>query len=202
MGLPEITLGTVVMRALALLLIAGVHGAALAGAAVLLGDRGPKYDGRLTILPPGHVDLLGAIGLIVFGYGWGKPVAIDARQFRVGRIGILGVILAGFAALIAVAALLDTLALAVLTAMSDTTGLTFAAFLRVTAALSLRAALLSLVPIPPLAGGMVLGLFGIHVSRRAERVLAVLLLVAVAIGLVRQVLVPVAALLAPLVFGG
>ena len=50
MWLSEITLQSIAFRVLALLIIAGIHGGIVAGAAVLLGDKGPKYDGRLTIL--------------------------------------------------------------------------------------------------------------------------------------------------------
>ncbi len=80
MWLSEITLQSIAFRVLALLIIAGIHGGIVAGAAVLLGDKGPKYDGRLTIVPTRHIDFVGAVGLIIFGFGWAKPMAIDARQ--------------------------------------------------------------------------------------------------------------------------
>ena len=88
MELSDFTLQSIAFRVLALLIIAGVHGAIIAGAAVFLGDKGPKYDGRLTIVPSNHIDLVGAISLVIFGLGWAKPMAIDAQQFRIGRIGI------------------------------------------------------------------------------------------------------------------
>ena len=199
MGLTELTLQSIAFRILALLVIAGVHGGMVAGAAVLLGDKGPKYDGRLTIVPTGHMDLVGTISLIVFGFGWIRPVAIDAAQFRVGRIGIAVVILAGFLGLNVAAVLLEALVLPALTTLPHTTALTTAAFLRTASDLSIWIALFSLVPIPPLTGGLLFEAFGIPVSRQARRIFAAMLLVAAAAGVVRQVLGPAHSFLAPLI---
>lgn len=197
----NLTLQLIGFRALALLIIAGVHGAAIAAAAVALGDKGPRYDGRLTVSPAGHVDLLGAVGLIVFGLGWTKPVEVDAREFRVGRAGIMLVVVAGFVALIATAALLSALILPALTALPHTAALTTAAFLRSASSLCIWIALFSLIPVPPLAGGMLLDAVGIRVPRWAKGVLGALLLVAVAMGVIRQILAPAHAVLAALVLG-
>lgn len=196
------TLQSVAFRVLALLIIAGIHGGLVAGAAVLLGDKGPKYDGRLTIVPAGHIDLAGAIGHIIFGIGWGKPVDIDARQFRGGRIGIVAVILAGFVGLLVTAALLDALILPALTALSHSAALTTSAFLRTASSMSIWFALLSLIPIPPLTGGLLLNAYGIRISSQAQWILAAVLLVAVATGVVRQLLGPAHAMLMSVILGG
>ena len=201
MWLSELTIQSIAFRVLALLIIAGVHGGIVAGTAVFLGDRGPKYDGRLTIAPASHIDLVGAFGLILFGLGWGKPVAVDAAQFRIGRIGIAVVILAGFLGLLVTAALLDALILPALTTLPHTAALTMAAFLRAAGSLAIWFALLSLIPIPPLTGGMLLHAFGIRVSRLARWILAAALLVAVATGVVRQLLGPAHAVLASFILG-
>ena len=160
MGVSDLTLQSLAFRGLTLLIIAGVHGGIVAGTAVLLGDKGPKYDGRLTIVPAGHIDFLGAIGLLIFGLGWTKPMAIDARQFRVGRSGIFFVILAGFVSLLVTAALLDALIRPALTTLPHTAGLTTAAFLRAASSLSIWFALFNLIPVPPLTGGLLLDAFG------------------------------------------
>jgi len=201
MWLSELTLQSIAFRVLALLIIAGVHGGIVAGAAVLLGDKGPKYDGRLTIVPASHIDLVGAISLIIFGLGWAKPMAVDAGQFRIGRFGIIVVILAGFVGLIVTAALLDALILPALTTLPHTAALTTAAFLRAAGSLSIWFALLGLIPIPPLTGGLLLNAFGIRVSRQAQWILAAVLLVAVATGVVRQLLGPAHAVLASVILG-
>ncbi len=201
MWLSEITLQLIAFRVLALLIIAGVHGGIVAGAAVFLGDEGPKYDGRLTIVPARHIDLVGAVSLIFFGLGWAKPMAVDAQQFRIGRAGIVVVILAGFVGLLVTAALLDALILPALTTLPLTAGLTTAAFLRAASSLSIWFALLGLIPIPPLTGGLLLNAIGIRVSRQAQWILTAVLLVAVATGVVRQILGPAYAVLALVILG-
>jgi hypothetical protein len=202
MVLPDLTLQSIAFRVLALLIMATVHGGIVAGAAVLLGDKGPKYDGRLTAVPASHIDLVGAISLVIFGLGWAKPVAIDAHQFRIGRIGIVVVILAGFFGLLITAAFLAALVLPALTTLPYTAGLTTAAFLRTASSLSIWFALLGLIPIPPLTGGLLLNAFGIRVSREASWILTAALLLAVATGVVGQILGPAHAALASVILGG
>lgn len=202
MQLPDLTLQLIAFRVLALLIIAAVHGGIVAGAAVFLGDKGPKYDGRLTLMPASHVDLVGATSLVVFGLGWAKPMAIDAQQFRIGKIGIVVVILAGFFGLLVTAAFLAALILPALTTLPYTAGLTTAAFLRAASSLSIWFALFGLIPIPPLTGGLLLNVFGIRVSRQARWIVAAVLLLAIATGVIRQILGPAHAALASVILGG
>lgn len=201
MWLPDLTLQLIGFRVLALLIIAGAHGGVVAGAAVLLGDKRPKYDGRLTVVPTGHMDLVGTIILILFGLGWIRPVSIEAARFRVGRIGIVVVVLAGSLSLIVIAALLEALVLPALTTLPHTAALTTAAFLRTASDLSIWFALFTLVPIPPLTGGLLFEAFGVSVSRQLQWILAAVLSVAVAVGAVRQTLGPAHAVLTSVVLG-
>jgi len=201
MDLSGLTLQLIAFRVLTLVIVAGIQGGIVAGAAVVLGDNGPKYDGRLTIVPAGHIDLVGAISTIVFGIGWTKPVAIDARQFRIGPIGPAVVILAGFVGILVTAALLEALILPALATLPLTAGLTTAAFLRAASSLSIWFALLSLVPIPPLTGGLLLDALGIRVPRQARWIPAAALLAAVATGLVHRLLGPAHAMLASVILG-
>jgi Zn-dependent protease len=201
LGLTDLTLQAIAFRALALLIIVGVQGGVTAGMAVLLGDKGPGYDGRMTLVPAGHVDLVGAFSLVLYGLGWGKPVAVDAREFRIGRLGIVVVILAGFVGLLVLAALLDALTRPALTMLPHAAALTTAAFLRVASGLAIWFALFSLIPIPPLTGGLLLDAFGIRIPRQLRWILAAVLLVAVATGVVRRVLGPAYAVLAAVILG-
>ena len=191
MGLPEITLQQIGFRILGYLLIAGVHGAVLAGAAVALGDKGPKYDGRLTVMPTNHLDLVGAICVVFFGNGWVNPVAVDAREIRMGRLGVCLVVLAGFVSLVALAALFHALVIPALLTLSHSAGLAASAFLRFASDLAIWMALLSLAPVPPLAAGQLLVAFGIKVPPRALLVTAALVILALASGLVHQALLPI-----------
>lgn len=46
------------------------------------GDPTPRAFGRLTINPMRHLDPIGAVALLLFGFGWAKPVPINTRYFR------------------------------------------------------------------------------------------------------------------------
>ena len=45
------------------------------------GDDTPKLQGRLNLNPLSHIDPIGFMLLIVAGFGWGRPVQIDSRNF-------------------------------------------------------------------------------------------------------------------------
>ena len=47
-----------------------------------LGDPTPRVQGRVTLNPAAHVDLIGFVSLLVLGFGWGKPVQINPLYYR------------------------------------------------------------------------------------------------------------------------
>ena len=200
MSLTDLTLQTIGFRVLALLIIIGIQGGILAGTAVLLGDKGPKYDGRLTIVPTSHIDFVGAISLIIFGLGWAKPMDIDSQQFRIRSFGIVTTILIGFVGLLVTATLLNELVLTALTTLPFTVGIATAEFLRGASSLTVWFALLSLIPIPPLTGGLLISMIGIRVPQKTQWILTVILLLAIATGVVHQLLDPAYSVLASLIF--
>ena len=69
-------------------LILPFHEWAHAFVAKCLGDTGMKYRGRLTLNPLEHIDPIGALCMILFGFGWAKPVPIDDRNFKNPKVGM------------------------------------------------------------------------------------------------------------------
>jgi hypothetical protein len=61
----ELSLQQVLFRALAYLVIAGLHGFLIAGLARLFGTMGPSYDGRFTASPLVQLDLLGMLSSVL-----------------------------------------------------------------------------------------------------------------------------------------
>jgi len=57
------------------------HEFAHAWTAYKLGDETPRMQGRLNLNPMSHIDPLGIVFLIVAGFGWGKPVQINSKNF-------------------------------------------------------------------------------------------------------------------------
>ncbi len=60
-----------------------------------LGDPTPKYQGRLTLNPLAHLDLIGTILMILTGFGWAKPVQVNPRYYKNQKRGMALVALAG-----------------------------------------------------------------------------------------------------------
>lgn len=197
----ELTIQLVVLRLFAGIILATIQGATIAAVAVLLGDKGPRHDGRLTLVPLPHVDLLGLGSIMLSGFGWSKPVAIEAAHLRLGRWGLVLAAVAGSVVLLAAAYLMLLLIVPLLTTLPYTAGLTAAAFVRVAARLSVWMALFTLLPVPPLAGAQLLAALGIRLPAWTGLLFAWGLVFASAAGITSRVLGPVHDVVAPLVLG-
>ena len=66
----------------AVLIAITFHEYAHAFAATKLGDDTPMLQGRLTLNPMKHIDPVGFALLLFAGFGWGKPVQINPRNFN------------------------------------------------------------------------------------------------------------------------
>jgi Zn-dependent protease len=131
------------------------HEAAHAYAAFAFGDDTAQREGRLTLNPLAHLDPLGAIMVLLVGFGWAKPVPVDSRRMRNPSWQMPVVAAAGplanlFLAVISVVLLL----------LSSHSGQSFLAEpLLLSASLNLLLMLFNLVPLPPLDGAGVLRFF-------------------------------------------
>ena len=65
-----------------ILLGISIHEFAHGYAAVKMGDDTPLMQGRLTLNPVKHLDPMGFLCLLLFGFGWDKPVMINSRNFN------------------------------------------------------------------------------------------------------------------------
>ena len=88
----ELTLATIISRAVALVIAFSVHECAHAWTAYRLGDSTAKYMGRLTLDPRAHLDVLGTIMVLVAGFGWAKPVPVNPRNLRYGPVAGMAVV--------------------------------------------------------------------------------------------------------------
>jgi Zn-dependent protease len=78
-------------------LVVGItlHEAAHATSAYLLGDDTAYRDGRVTLNPASHLDVLGSLMLLMAGFGWGRPTPVVPSKLRGGVFGPVAVALAG-----------------------------------------------------------------------------------------------------------
>ncbi len=139
-------------RIVALLIAATVHEFAHAWMADRLGDPTPRYQGRLSLNPIVHLDLLGSVLLVLFGFGWAKPVQVNARNFDNPRKGMLLVAAAGPLANITLMFVLGVIPQLGLVEFAGASGRLLREILIINAVL----AVFNLIPIPPLDGSRIL----------------------------------------------
>jgi len=73
---------TFLLKLSGLIISITIHEFAHAITAYKLGDNTPKLQGRVTLNPLAHLDLVGSILMLVLGFGWGKPVEYDVYNLR------------------------------------------------------------------------------------------------------------------------
>lgn len=60
-----------------------------------LGDPTPRMEGRLTLNPLAHLDVIGTIMMVITGFGWAKPVQINPAYYKNRKVGTALVAAAG-----------------------------------------------------------------------------------------------------------
>jgi len=92
----NLTLAQILANAVALLVAITIHEFSHAWLASRLGDQTARSQGRLSLNPVAHLDLVGTILLLTAGFGWGKPVPVNPYNLRNGpRAGMALTSLAG-----------------------------------------------------------------------------------------------------------
>ena len=144
-----------------------LHECAHGYAAYRLGDDTARRAGRLTLNPLKHIDVMGLLMLVVFRFGWAKPVPVNMYNFKDPRGGMAITAAAGPVAnlLISIAALF-IYGLLFIPLAGKEWGWYVLESVYMTAYLSLTLALFNIIPIPPLDGSKVLYSF---VSERSYR---------------------------------
>jgi Zn-dependent protease len=143
---------TLVETLAAVLIAATIHEFAHALIADRLGDPTARHLGRLSLNPIVHLDLLGTLFFLLFGFGWAKPVPVNPRNFHDPRMGMLQVAVAGPLANITAA-----FALGMLLKVPGLTGVSlWAPFLAIVIWINIVLAIFNLIPIPPLDGSRIL----------------------------------------------
>lgn len=191
----DLTLQVVMLRIAAALVVISVHGAAVAAIACLMGDPGPRHDGRLSLSPLRHLDLIGGLLLVVFAFGWIAPIAVDPNRLRGGRGGLLAVAAGGTGATFALSVLLRLVRPFVLNSLPDTAAASFFVFVETAGQLCFSFTLFNLLPVPPLTGQHLLVAIMPRqrkALRHAQPYCMALLALLVATGLVARLLTPIA----------
>ncbi len=128
-----------------------------------LGDKTAKYSGRLTLNPLKHVDPLGAAAMILFRFGWAKPVPVDDRNFKNPKLGMALVAFAGPLSNLVVALIAAICANALIyfnaALLSQSVLMYVLIFLYSFIGINIGLAVFNLLPFPPLDGSKILAAF-------------------------------------------
>ncbi|WP_347563645.1 site-2 protease family protein [Pseudoflavonifractor sp. 524-17] len=151
-------------QALAVLFCLTVHETCHGLAAFALGDPTAKRQHRLSLNPLRHLDPIGALMMLVAGFGWAKPVPVDMRYFKYPKSGMAVTALAGPVSNFLLAFLSLFLyhiffAILVFSYAGNPFFFWMMDFFLVTGVLSISLGLFNLIPFPPLDGSKVLGAF-------------------------------------------
>lgn len=91
-----ITPSLLFIRIITLMIAFTVHEFAHAWTANMFGDDTPRMNGRLTLNPFAHLDIMGTLLLLFAGFGWAKPVPVNPYALRRhSRSALMWVSLAG-----------------------------------------------------------------------------------------------------------
>lgn len=144
-------------RAISALICVIIHEVCHGWVAYKLGDRTAKEQGRLSLNPLRHIDPIGLLMLIVFRFGWAKPVSVNMMNFKKPKRDMALTSLAGPASNIILALiLLIILRLSLSWLRIIPSGIAIARFIDSTASLSVYLGVFNLIPIPPLDGSKIL----------------------------------------------
>lgn len=148
---------------IAVILSMSLHEMAHALVSYWMGDDMAKARGRISLNPLSHIDWLGMLCLLLFGFGWAKPVPVDPSRYKDPKAGMVWTAFAG-PMMNFLLSFVCIFLFVLLTAfsgsfVSSAVGSYIISLLATTANLSAGFGIFNLIPIPPLDGSRIFWAF-------------------------------------------
>ena len=179
-----------ILMGLPIVLIAlTVHEVAHGFVAYKMGDETAKQAGRLSLNPLRHLDVLGTICMVLFGFGWAKPVPVNPMNFKKGSKSISLVGLAGPLSNF-ILAFLIYLVYEILIVSGVSMSLFVQSYFGLAIGMNIGLGVFNLLPIPPLDGSKIISPFLPYNAYvwyvRYERYITIILFVALYLGVLSR----------------
>lgn len=146
-------------RALMLLLVLPLTNSARGLVARWQGDDTADREGRITLNPMAHLDLLGSLAIMLVGFGWSKPMPINAARMKDYRKGVVLVALTGPVTHFIAAIVCMNISRTLLYTVEGVTGTSVAFVFSILAQINTCLGVINVLPIPPMDGFTVLHQF-------------------------------------------
>ena len=129
-----------------------------------LGDNTAKNEGRLTLNPFAHIDLIGSLMLLFAGFGWGKPVQVNPRNYTRkmsmekadALVSAAGPIMNFILAIVFTLIYYAIYKYAGITFITSTVGKVILLLISATISINIGLGVFNLIPLPPLDGSKII----------------------------------------------